>query len=120
VEFWWKERRLLRIPYFWEDDLEMERPRPCWQLNPLLQIGQGLKVFGFHPIHIYLNSTNMKSYQMLKRRVPKLFEAIPSEVDCHVYTGLGTNSLFTEIVEQLALIGQSKSIRDIISVGNFN
>ena len=52
VEYQWAQRTLLRVPYFWEDDFEMERATPCWQLESLLVGGSGLKVFDFHPVHI--------------------------------------------------------------------
>jgi hypothetical protein len=113
VEFWWQHRRLVRIPYFWEDDLEMERFIPSWHLTPLLQIGEGLKIFDFHPIHIYLNSARMEPYQSLKQRVPRLVEATPSDVDGYIQADAGTNSLFTEIVEYLAVNGRSARIQDI-------
>ena len=38
VEYWWQNRMLLRIPFIWEDDLEMERRDPCWSLLPFLSV----------------------------------------------------------------------------------
>ncbi|HYO92547.1 MAG TPA: hypothetical protein VEQ40_12960, partial [Pyrinomonadaceae bacterium] len=45
VEHRWGGRSLWRLPYFWEDDFEMEREQPCWRLQEMLAVGEGLKIF---------------------------------------------------------------------------
>ncbi len=113
VEYRWKGRTMLRIPYYWEDDFEMERSVPCWDLAPLLEVGKGLKVFAFHPIHVYLNSADIGPYQALKQRVRRLSEASQTEVDTYVQTGEGAQRLFMELVGHLAMAGRLLCIRDI-------
>lgn len=54
---------LYRFPFFWEDDLAMSYNN--WEVSPLINI-PGMKIFNFHPIHIYLNSKNMENYNKLK------------------------------------------------------
>lgn len=112
-EYEWNGRTLLRIPHFWEDDFEMERAKPVWHLGPLLEIGGGLKVFDFHPIHVYLNSRNSDPYQALKQQVPILVETNTSEVASYVQKGIGTQVLFAEVVEYLAHNGVSLRLQDI-------
>ena len=51
---------IIRIPYFWEDDVH------CiygwdWDVKKYLNY-KGLKVFDFHPIHIFLNTENVERY----------------------------------------------------------
>ncbi len=113
VEYYWQGNRLLRIPYFWEDDLEMERPSPCWHLAPLLEASKGLKVFDFHPIHIYLNSANMEPYQALKKQAPDLMAATPTQAKSHIEPNAGTQTMFLETIEYLANTKQSLCVRDI-------
>ena len=113
VEFSWRRRTLVRIPYFWADDIEMERSAPCWHLAPLLAVDKGLKVLAFHPIHIYLNAATVQPYQALKDRVPKLSEATPDILKAYVHTGDGVCVLFRELIEHLAASGQSPCIQDI-------
>ena len=52
---------LTRVPYFWEDD------GTCIydQHSPMAKVVKrpGLKVFDFHPIHIYLNTESMERYE---------------------------------------------------------
>jgi hypothetical protein len=113
VEYRWGGRDCLRIPYFWEDDFEMERDPSCWYLSPLLAKGEGLKVFNFHPMHVYLNSANVESYKSLKEHVLWLTEASPVIVDRYIYAGLGTQTLFMELTEYLAASKKSLRICDI-------
>jgi hypothetical protein len=113
VEFQWRTGSLLRIPYFWADDFEMERRLPRWQLEPLLTIGPGLKIFAFHPIHVYLNSADIQVYQVLKEKIPSLPEANPDDLRTYAQAGEGTCSLFKALLGHLAGDGQSSSIQDI-------
>jgi hypothetical protein len=113
VEYLWSGKTFLRIPYFWADDYAMAQHAPCWQLAPLLTIGAGLKVFGFHPIHIYLNAADSQPYQALKQRTPKLADAASEVVQEHVQTGEGPGTLFTELLTYLATHGPSRRIRDL-------
>jgi hypothetical protein len=115
VDHNWKHGSLLRIPYFWEDDFEMERLPPCWQLESKLAVGDGLKVFNFHPIHVYLNSADMAGYEMLKRRAPDLRSATPGDIDRFVHAGVGTRTLFYQVLEYLGKSGDSLCIRDLSS-----
>jgi len=59
---WSKE--LIKVPYFWEDDVH------ClynweWNISKFLDAA-GLKVFDFHPIHIFLNSEKISRYENAK------------------------------------------------------
>lgn len=57
---------LMRVPYFWEDDIhcvEIERKNwPNWDTGPFLK-NPCLKVFDFHPIHLFLNTENLERYE---------------------------------------------------------
>lgn len=103
VEYWFEGRRLYRIPYFWEDDLEMRRPVPCWSPKQLLAGHRGLRVFDFHPIHIYLNSPNMDGYERLKSAVPILREATPEDAAPYVHDGAGAGTLFDSLLAYVSM-----------------
>jgi hypothetical protein len=105
-------RTLLRIPYFWADDFEMEREAPRWRLLPYLRVGEGLKVFAFHPIHVYLNSANVEIYHAFKGRAPNVSQASPAIVSPYIQAGEGTCTLFRELIGHLARRG-SICIRDV-------
>ena len=101
--FWMKRRALWRVPFFWEDDLEMERPEPVWDLQPLLDIGPGLKVFDFHPMHVYLNRVDMFAYQKLKASLKKLTEMTPEDTAGLSTEGEGPGLLFEEVTSFLSV-----------------
>jgi hypothetical protein len=55
---------LIKIPYFWEDDIH------ClynwdWDVAQYLNY-KGLNVFDFHPIHIFLNTETLDRYNIAK------------------------------------------------------
>jgi len=61
---WKLWNNLIKIPYFWEDDLHCiykEKPN----IN-LLKDKKGLKVFDFHPIHVFLNTEKLSRYNKIK------------------------------------------------------
>lgn len=119
IEMWLRNAKLLRIPYFWEDDSEMCTPDSMWHVKPLLEGGAlsdghwDLRIFNFHPIHVYLNSADMRPYEALKRDVPRLSEAAPHQVEAHIYGGDGTRTLFDEVVAYLSANGSGARISDI-------
>ncbi len=58
--------KIIRVPFFWEDDLFCrevnENYNNEWDSDFFLDCG-GIKVFNFHPIHIFLNSEDMDKYE---------------------------------------------------------
>ena len=56
---------LIKVPYFWEDDVHCYYNWE-WNIQPFL-VRKGLKVFNFHPIHIFLNTEKIERYSMVKK-----------------------------------------------------
>lgn len=104
VTYWWEQRSLLRIPYVWEDDFEIERPSPIWRLGQLAQ-KPGLRVFDFHPIHVYLNSSNLLAYQQLKQRVPVITRATLEQTADLVQRNDGAGSALDSLMEVIGTGG---------------
>ena len=104
VEHWWDGRRLLRIPYIWEDDLEMERPEPLWDVDRLSAL-PGLKILDFHPIHIYLNGHNREPYEALKRRFPVLPDAAEAAALDLKTRGPGPGQMFEQVIDLVSSRG---------------
>lgn len=61
-------KSLVRVPYFWEDDLEWFNPAPCWHFSPADYAFPGLKIFNFHPLLIYANLHHAETYSRLKTK----------------------------------------------------
>jgi hypothetical protein len=110
-------RTLWRIPFFWSDAAEAEREVADWSLMSLLETGPGLKVLDFHPIHVYLNSTDGEAYRRLKESCPRLPDATEQVAATHRHVGRGTGTLFDEVVNHLAGLGKTVCMRDLIETG---
>ncbi len=57
----WK-RALTRVPYCWEDDIDLEYGAGPSPLD-IATAGTGLRVFDFHPIHLALNTVSIEHYE---------------------------------------------------------
>jgi hypothetical protein len=113
IDYQWKGERLLRVPYFWEDDVEMLRKAPSWDAEPLLTHCEDLTVFAFHPIHVMLNSADMAPYEALKRSIPSLKDADSAQLAAHAHAGEGTRSLFLSLLAHLSGGAATLRVRDI-------
>lgn len=109
VEYWWLGRMLLRLPYVWEDDFEIERPQPNWSLDSLLAT-PGTKIFDFHPIHVYLNSADLRAYSAVKARCPVLAQAERAQIDDLIHLGAGAGTAFDALASRLA--GRARLVSD--------
>ncbi len=107
--------RLVRIPYVWEDDFEMDCRQPSWQLKPLLT-GQGLKVLDLHPVHVFLNSSTMANYRMLKSVKPELHRCGGEDLRGLVQPGDGPRTFFLEVIDHLATAGTSRVAREVAAM----
>jgi len=93
--------RLIRLPYFWEDDSEMHVPGPCFDLEDAGFHPPGLKIFNFHPVHVALNASSMTPYHALTKRVP-VTKATRNDVRPFIEEGQGAGSLFRALVAFIA------------------
>ena len=89
---WQLETGLIKVPYFWSDELS------CGNYNSLtileLISRQGIKVFDFHPIHVFLNTENLDRYERTRHLHNK-----PKELIKYRYEGEGTRSRLIALLE---------------------
>lgn len=112
VRQWRAGESLLRVPFFFADDHELEKPEPTFDLGSHLDV-DGLKVFDFHPLHVYLNSSDLSGYADLKRAAGDLRNATAEVVDAYVRDGRGTKTLFLELLDNLAATGGGSRLSDL-------
>jgi hypothetical protein len=112
LSYWWQGKEMLRLPIFWEDDLEMERPDGCWTLEAFKRFGEGLKILDFHVIHVYMNARDMARYQKLKEQSP-VNQLKPEDVKPGSMQQPGSGSLFLEIADYLAKNKNSVWLTDL-------
>jgi len=113
VDYWRRGRRLLRVPYFWEDDFEIGHPAPLWELGAVDRVGPGLKIFDFHPLLVYLNSMDLDCFEGLKRSPGGVRGASVEQLAPWVRQGPGPRTLFLEIADCLRDQGRSRCIREL-------
>lgn len=92
-------RSLLRVPYHWEDDVEMGHPTPSWE--PTAQSNAHAFVPNFHPIHVYLNSADFSRYRALRATCPRLTDLKAAQAAPFVNSGVGTGTAFQRLIEEL-------------------
>lgn len=105
--------RLLRLPYVWQDNMEMYAPEPRWQTSALAD-APGLRIFDFHPVHVWLNSRRFEPYERLKATGPL---GAVTEQDAAPFRGSGPGALtaFLDLADRLAADGGGARISDLPS-----
>ena len=103
---------MTRIPYFWQDDREMYNPKKTWDVKNKKFNVPGLKIFDFHPIHLYLNSDSMTASKNLKQHGP-LNMLANKIIDKEINNGKGTLDLFKGICDKISAQRKSFTISEI-------
>lgn len=101
VDFYYgaSERRITRLPYFWEDDVAAAHPQWEWQIEHLVHT-KGLAIFDFHPIHVALNTGDMNAFAAFRRA----FSGVPlhtiSRADIEPFRnkGMGVETFLQELL----------------------
>lgn len=97
-----KVGRIMRIPVWWSDGLHLLSRMP-FKVSELPNLNKpGLKVFNFHPIHIYLNTASQDRYHTMVKIVDPLFEADPEVLSSYKEDGFGIGTLFGDLLEYVA------------------
>lgn len=106
----WHYNGLLRIPYFWEDDFQcLQKLKTGWEAFSLLQYS-GLKIFNFHPIHLYINTEDIKRYEKAKAYLRN-----PEKLIGFKYIGMGAFSFLSTLNEAIKNMGKkTKCIKEIV------
>jgi hypothetical protein len=113
VEYWWQGKRLLRIPFVWEDDVEGMRPQPLWSPTPFVHCAGPLSVMNFHPIHLHLNDSSMTSYRILKERKADIKRISCEDTVDLIQDGEGPRKMFDMVVEHVAKAGGGRTISEV-------
>jgi hypothetical protein len=103
-----KFANLYRFPFNWEDDIAL-REHDDLDINKYNL--QGLQIFNFHPIHLYLNSNNLELYEKLKTNIgiPNLTE---KNIKKYVNPDHGVKTFFLELLNLISN-KQSYTIMDL-------
>lgn len=100
-----ESKPLLRIPFFWEDDVECLTPKKDWSFQPSILDTPGMKIFNFHPVYVGINETNLQQYTCIKKELcatKKLSELERIELKKYTSQGLGVKTYFTSLLEHIS------------------
>jgi hypothetical protein len=103
--------RLVRVPYYWEDDVEMFHGRRSYTAREHLAPA-GLMVFNFHPIHVFLNGADGSAYAAAKALGP-LAQLKESELRRFVSPGEGPATMLRQLLGLMREQPQTRFIREI-------
>ena len=99
---WLHWNKLIRVPYFWEDDVHiLYNSIASNNLTPrdiLQQSLPGIKVFDFHPIHIFLNTDSLALYDNSR---PYLHN--PTRLQHFRNPLFGTRNLLVDLLEYITV-----------------
>jgi len=85
-------------PIYFMDDYYLSIPDISFSIDDLKLDAPGLKVFAFHPIHIYLNSGTFDDYSQAKGDFRN-----PAALASHRKSGDGIGTLFQDFLDYLAI-----------------
>lgn len=89
------ENGLIKVPYHFSDELWCLGNRGREDFDVLLR-RPGLRVFDFHPIHVFLNTENLERYQ-----ATRALHRVPEELIRHRYDGYGTRDRLKQLLSTL-------------------
>ena len=85
---------LVRVPHVWEDDAHCLDPAREGVRAVLDR--PGLRVFDFHPIHVFLNTEDLSRYE-----TTRTVHRDPARLLAHRHEGLGTRTELVELLSRL-------------------
>jgi hypothetical protein len=89
------EDGLIKVPYHFSDELWCLGRWPREDFDVLLR-RPGMRVFDFHPIHVFLNTENLERYQ-----ATRALHRTPHELIKHRYDGFGTRDRLKQLLSSL-------------------
>jgi hypothetical protein len=96
---------LVRLPYWWEDDYEMELDPPRFGAAHIAEGAPGIRIVNFHPIHVALNSASMLNYRALISASSPLQGSSEKDALTYRFDGAGTRTVFEEVCRMLGEAG---------------
>lgn len=95
VGYFKRLRKLICFPYFFEDD-DFFAVKRNFDLSEIDLKSNGLRIFNFHPIHIFLNTPSMEYYNSYKK-----YYQNPKKLYENKYNGRGTETLFLDLLNYI-------------------
>jgi hypothetical protein len=91
-----------RIPYWWEENMFLDTGLSLDRLEMPGFDKPGLKIFDFHPIHVYLNTGSMNDYYRVTEKLAPMEERAPKEFERYINGGVGIGTFFDLLCNHVA------------------
>jgi len=101
IKVYTKNDSLVRIPFYWADSNE-----PFGSKYFLKD--SGLKVFVFHPIHIFLNSVNSFAYESIKKKYNNIIQCPEEFANLYINSKKGVKNTLEDLIQY-----STKTIKEI-------
>jgi len=110
---WIDQFGLVRLAYNWEDGIQADYGYG-WTMDHVPFHGQGLKIFNFHPIFVYLNCPDDDYRRKIVGNYKDLTQAPKSEIEPLIYNGYGAQNFLVDLLGELKnRRAQSVTLADI-------
>jgi len=114
--FFWRGKGISRIPYNYQDNIEMDRPTPIWDAERFLEGKSGIQVLDFHPFYLYTNAFSMEAFESVKK-IGRPFHEMPEDELLPLRReGPGARSMFIGLLNYLAERGGGCTMKEVASV----
>jgi len=87
---------ILQLPIFFMDDIHICLSPNSFDLKSLCLKKSGLEIFDFHPIHVFLNTRNLETYQKAKK-----YHQAPEELLKFYNPKSGIETLFIRLLNEI-------------------
>lgn len=104
---------LMRYPTWWADGYHLLQGMSAEAFDPPGFTEPGLKILNFHPIHVYLNTSDLAGVRRGMAGM-RLHECEPRDLDPLRAGGFGVQTLFVDALRRLAEQGRSCLMRDLL------
>ena len=84
---------MTKVAHFWEDDAECLYKTGASAKQLIKR--NGLKVFAFHPIHVFLNTEDLKRYDASRE-----VHSNSDQLIGHRFNGNGTRTVLTDLLNE--------------------
>ncbi|MDG6218715.1 MAG: hypothetical protein QCI00_04660 [Candidatus Thermoplasmatota archaeon] len=95
------DKYITRIPFFWEDDSAFLSLHNKFNFQESKYHTTGLKIYNFHPIHIYLNSNGYAMYEKCKSEYPCITDVPIKTVASFINQKRGVKNIFNDLLNYM-------------------
>ena len=105
TRYYWNKRALIRVPFVYQDNMEMVAPDPVWSATQFLKKTAGVQMFNFHPRYIYTNAQTSRGLEAVRQANRSYTELTEADLEPLRNDGIGARTMFLSLIDHLAAIG---------------